>query len=134
MRYTRMVRRQGRRGEASRIVTWLSVGQLSVASVSIVVGPGTRLETAAVPGNFGPLEHHASKECKTMGSVVAAINLSRSLNATDATGEVICLVNARLRLRGMPHRDRDISVMKDAHVFRSGNKGNNGLLSCGPPG
>ena len=105
-----------------------------MAFVSTVVGPGTRLETAAVPGNIGPLEHLASKECKTMGSVVAAGNLSRRLNATDATGEVIWLVIARLKLLGMLHRDRDISVMKDAHVFRNGNKGNNGPLSCGPPG
>ena len=127
MRYTRMVRRRGRRGEASRTVTWRSVGQLRVASVSIVVGLGTRLETAAVPGNFGPLEHHASKECKTMGSVVAAINLSKSLSATDATGEVICLVTARLRRRGMLQRERDISGMQGAHVFRRGNKRNNVL-------
>jgi len=128
MHYTRMVRRRSRRSEVSRIVTWRSVGRLRVSSTSTVVGPGTRFETAAVPGNFGPLENLASKECKTMVAAGSAINIRRSLNATDAKGMVTCLANARLRFRGMPHRERDISEMRDAHVFRRGNKGNNGLL------
>ena len=128
MHYTRMVRRRSRRSEVSRIVTWRSVGRLRVSSASTVVGPGTRLETAAVPGNFGPLENLASKECKTMVAVVSAINIRRSLNATDAKGMVICLANARLRLRGMLHHERDISEMRHAQVFRRGNKENNGLL------
>ena len=122
-------------GEAARparrvswTVTWRPVGRLRVASASTVVGPGTRLETAAVPGNFGPLENLASKECKTMVAVVSLINIRRSLNATDAKGMVTCLANARSRLRGMLHRERDISEMRDAYAFRRGNKGNNGLL------
>ena len=110
------------------------MGQLRGVSVLIVVGPDTRRVTTAVPGNFGPLEHHASKACKTMGSFVAASNLSRRFNATDATGEVIWLVIARLKLCGMLQRGSDISVMKDAHGFKNGNKGNKGPLSCGPPG
>jgi hypothetical protein len=105
-----------------------------VVSVLIVVGPDTRRVTAAVPGNFGPLEQHASKECKTMGSIVATSNISRRLNATAATDEVIWLVIARLKLRGMLQRDSDISVRKDAHVFKTGDKRNKGPLSCVPPG
>jgi hypothetical protein len=123
-----MVRRRRLRGEVSRTVTWRSTGQLRVASVSIVVGPGTGLETAAVPGNFGPMEHHASKECKTMDTVAAPINIRRSLNATDATTVVTCLVNAWLRPRGMLRRERVISETRDVDAFRKGNKGPNELL------
>ena len=104
MRCTRMVRRRGRRGEVSWTVTWRSVGRLRVASVSTVVGPGTRLAIAAVPGNFGLLKNLASKECKTMVAVVSAINIRRSHNATDAKSMVTCLVSARLLLRMMLHR------------------------------
>ena len=123
-----MVRRLDRRDEARRPVTWSSAGQLRVVSVLIVVGPDTRRVTAAVPGNFGPLEQHASKECRTMVSIMATSELSRRLNATAATDEVIWLVIVRRQLREMLQRDRDISVGKDAQVSRNGNKRNNGLL------
>ena len=129
-----MVRRLDRRDEARRPVTWSSAGQLRVVSVLIVVGPDTRRVTAAVPGNFGPLEQHASKECRTMVSIMATSELSRRLNATAATDEVIWLVIARLKLRGMLQRDRDISVRKDALVFKNVDKRNKGPLSCVPPG
>ena len=114
-----MVRRIDRRDEARRPVTWSSAGQLRVVSVLIVVGPDTRRVTAAVPGNFGPLEQHASKECRTMVTIMATSELSRRLNATAATDEVIWLVIVRCQLREMLQRDRDISV---------GNKRNKGLL------
>jgi hypothetical protein len=123
-----MVRRLDRRDEARRPVTWSSAGQLRVVSVLIVVGPDTRRVTAAVPGNFGPLEQHASKECRTMVSIMATSELSRRLNATAATDEVIWLVIVRRQLREMLQRDRDIGVGKDAQVSRNGNKRNNGLL------
>ena len=123
-----MVRRLDRRDEARRPATWSSAGQLRVVSVLIVVGPDTRRVTAAVPGNFGPLEQHASKECRTMVSIMATSELSRRLNATAATDEVIWLVIVRRQLREMLQRDRDINVGTDAQVSRNGNKRNKGLL------
>ena len=122
-----MERRRGRRGEESRLVIWSSVGQLRGASVLIVAGPDTRLETATVPGNFGPLEHHACRECRTMDSVVAATNRNRKCNVINAIGEDTWLGIARLTLLGMLHQDRVIGVTKDAHVSRSVNKKSNVL-------
>ena len=110
------------------------MSRLHVASASTVVEPGTRLAIVAVPGKFGPLGSHASNECKTMVAVMSVINIRRSHNALDAKSMVTCLASARLLLRVMLHRYRDINEKMGAHAFRRGNKVNNGLLLFVPRG
>ena len=119
--------RRGRRGEESRLEIWSSVGQPRGASVLIVAGPDTRLGTATVPGNFGPLQHHECSECRTMDSVVAETNRNKKCNAINAIGEDTWLGIVLLTLRGMLHQDRAIGATKVEHVSRSANRKSNAL-------